>query len=104
MGKVWTLLLLPALALAQSVVTNLPTPPRIVHLQIPVNNAAAIESQKVGKGATTTLRAVLALPANFDARRSWPVLLVTAPSGGSAVQSLGGYTNTTLAAGWVAIA
>ena len=104
MGKIWMLLLLPALALAQNVATNAPTPPRIVQLQIPVNNAAAIESQKAGKGGTTTLRAVLALPANFDARRTWPVLLVTAPSGSSAVQSLGGYTNTALAAGWVTIA
>lgn len=104
MGKLWMLLVLPVLACAQTAATNAPAPARIVQVQVPVNNAAAIESQKIGLGGVTTLRAVLALPAGFDARRSWPVLLVTAPSGASAVQSLGGYTNTALALGWVVVA
>jgi len=83
MGKLWTLLLVPALACAQTATTNAPAPARIVEIKVPVNNAAAIESQNAGLGGVTTLRAVLALPAGFDARRSWPVLLVTAPSGAS---------------------
>ena len=94
----------PALACAQIAATNAPSPARIVEIKVPVNNAAAVESQKIGLGGVTTLRAVLALPAGFDARRAWPVLLVTAPSGASAVQSLGAYTNVALAAGWVVAA
>jgi predicted esterase len=104
MGKLWMLLLVPALSWAQSAATNAPAPARIVEIKVPVNNAAAIESEKIGLGGVTTLRAVLALPAGFDARRSWPVLLVTASSGSSAVQMLGAYTNTALAAGWVVAA
>jgi predicted esterase len=104
MGKLWMLFLVPAWACAQTATTNASAPARIVQIQVPVNNAAAIESQKIGLGGVTTLRAVVALPAGFDPRKSWPVLLVTAPSGGSAVQSLGAYTNTALAAGWVVTA
>jgi hypothetical protein len=106
MGKLWMLLVLPVLACAQTIVTNapVPAPARIVQIQVPVNNAAAIESQKIGLGGVTTLRAVVAMPAGFDPRKPWPVLLVTASSGSSAVQMLGAYTNTALAAGWVVTA
>lgn len=107
MRVLWMFVLVASPVLAWSAVSNVTataSSPRIVELKVPVNNAAAAELQKIGLGGVTTLRAMLALPAGFDARRSWPVVLVTAPSGASAVQSLGGYTNTALALGWVVAA
>jgi hypothetical protein len=52
----------------------------------------------------SALKGTVALPEGFDARKSWPVLVVTAPAGASAVQSLGGYTNVALSQGWVVAA
>src|ERR1044072_8007129 len=101
MTKALFLLMIPAFALAQPA-TN--TPPRILELKVPASVSANGEATRAGIPGVTTLSAVVALPAGFDPGRVWPVLLVTAPSGGSAVQSLGAYTNVALAQGWVVAA
>jgi hypothetical protein len=104
MAKLWLLLLTPTLALAAPAPTNPPAPPKIIQLSIPANSRVAIEASHAGVRGVATLKAVVALPEGFDPRRSWPVLIVTAPSGSSAVQSLWGYTNVALAQGWVVAA
>jgi len=96
------LLLFRAFAFAAE--TNSPAPARIVELNVPANNAAFVEAGRAGVPGITSLKAVIALPVGFDPRKSWPVLLVTAPSGSSAVHALGWYTNVALAEGWVVVA
>ncbi len=97
------LLLAPVLAFAQTV-TNQPVPPKVIHLTVPANGVAVVEASRSDVPGLTTLKAVVALPEGFDPRRAWPVLLVTAPSGASAVSSVSGYTNIALAQGWVVAA
>jgi predicted esterase len=101
MAKFLPLLLIPTFAFAQSA-TNMPA--RILELKIPAGISANGEANRVGIPGITTLRATVALPEGFDPRKVWPVLIVTAPSGASAVQSLSIYTNVALAQGWVVAA
>lgn len=63
-----------------------------------------MEAAHSGVTGLAKLKAVVALPEGFDPRRAWPVLLITAPSGASAVSSLRSYTNVALAQGWVVAA
>jgi predicted esterase len=103
MAKFWLLLLLVLTASAQPA-TNVPAPPRIVELKVAANTAANAEASRAGMPGVLTLKGAVALPAGFDPRRAWPVLLVTAPSGASAVQSMSAYTNIALQLGWVVVA
>jgi hypothetical protein len=104
MIKFWLALLSPALALGAPATTNPPSPPKIIQLSVPLNGRAAIEVHRAGLPGPGALKGVVALPQDFDPRRSWPVLLVTAPSGSSAVRSVSSYTNVALAHGWVVAA
>lgn len=104
--------LLPAAAMAQNVTngtvvgrtTNGPAPARIIEIKVAANIAANAEATRVGIPGILSLRGFMALPAGFDLRRAWPVLIVTAPSGASAVQSASGYTNVALGRGWIVAA
>lgn len=100
MAKLWALLLIPTFAVAQPS-TNTPAPARIIEIKVPANIAANAEAGRAGIPGVMTLKGIVALPEGFDPRRPWPVLLITAPSGASAVQSLSAYTNTALALGWI---
>jgi predicted esterase len=110
MAKLMAALLLPAVAIAQPVTnsalrtTNSPAPARIIELKVPANIAANAEATRIGIPGLTTLKGIIALPAGFDLRRAWPVLIITAPSGASAVQSFSAYTNVALPRGWVVAA
>jgi predicted esterase len=88
---------------AVSAQTNVTTPSKHVDLVVPLTSVASREAAKAGT-RPASLKAVVDIPANFDARRAWPVLLVCAPSGSSAVRAAQWYTNTAFAAGWVVIA
>ena len=105
MDKVWTaLLLVPVLANAQPAATNQASAARVLEIKVPINNLALREINRAGISGVGALKGVVALPAGFDPRKPWPVLLVVSPSGSSAVQSLSAYTNVALAAGWLAVA
>lgn len=104
MAKPWLALLFPVLAHGALMPTNSLSPAKIIQIAVPVSGRAAVEVHRAGIPGLANFNAIVALPRSFDPRRSWPVLLVTAPSGSSAVQSLSGYTNTALAEGWVVTA
>jgi hypothetical protein len=72
-------------------------------VQIPLTAGAAREAGKSGQ-RVTSLRAVVDLPAGFDHRKPWPVLLVCAPSGASAVSATRAFTNIALSSGWIVVA
>ena len=101
MQRLWAWLFFPWMACAA---TNPPSPPRVISLPVPANNAVFFETQRAGVPNLTSLKAVVALPEGFDARKAWPVLLVTASSGASAVQAWNAYTNVGLAEGWIVVA
>jgi hypothetical protein len=103
MAKHWVWLLLPLLASGQ-VATNQPAPARIIEIRAAASIAANAEAVRLGIPGVTTLKGAVALPEGFDLRLAWPVLLITSPSGASALQSLSAYTNTALALGWVVTA
>ncbi|HEY0549137.1 MAG TPA: hypothetical protein VGF13_06010 [Verrucomicrobiae bacterium] len=102
MRSFWLLCLCPALSFAAA--TNSPAPVKVIQLTVPANNGAFFEAQRIGVPNLTSLKAVIALPVGFDPRKPWPILLVTSPSGGSAVQSWTGYTNVALHEGWIVTA
>ncbi len=83
--------------------TNLAVAPKHVDLVVPLTPMAAREAANAGQ-RVAGLKASVDLPANFDARHVWPVLLVCAPSGSSAVGSTRGYTNIALKQGWLVVA
>ncbi len=104
MAKLWILIAVFPLAASAQIFTNAPAPSRVIEIHVAANIAANAEAARVGFLGVTKLKAAVALPAGFDLRRAWPVLLVTAPSGVSAMQSLNAYTNVALAAGWIVVA
>jgi len=95
--------LLCAFAIAASAQTNGSLPPKHVQLAVPLVGTAASEAARAG-ARVTALNAVVDMPRNFSPIRQWPVLLVCAPSGASAVAAARSYTNVALAEGWVVIA
>src|SRR5688572_23934056 len=99
------LLLAPAVMFGQ-IATNaaVPVPAKVIPLTLPANGIAVVEAANSGMRGLTTLKAVIALPEGFDPRRPWPILLVTAPSGASAISSVASYTNVALAEGWIVAA
>jgi hypothetical protein len=88
------LLLSSFLALAQSPATQ--APPRIISINVPANIAANAAAAKAGIPGVLALQGIVAIPKGFDPNRTWPVLLITAPSGASAVRSAGAFTNVAL--------
>ena len=104
MAKLLVLLALVPLFSAAQPVTITNAPARIIELKVPASIAANTEATRAGIPGVLALKAAVALPAGFDPRKTWPILLVTASSGGSAVQSLAAYTNVALAQGWVVAA
>ncbi len=102
MPKLWVLLLCPVLVFAQT--TNSIAPPKVIRFALPANGIAVVEAARSGIAGLTTLEAVVALPKGFDPRRPWPVLLITAPSGASAIAGFSRYTNVCLAANWLTVA
>lgn len=96
-------LLLIALSSRAAQTNAIVAPSMHVNLPVPLTGNAAIEAARAGQTAGP-LRGSVDMPAGFDARRSWPVLLVCAPSGSSAVSAARWYTNVALAQGWVVIA
>jgi predicted esterase len=102
MGKFCTWLLLPSLALAAA--TNPPAPIKVIELTVPANNAAFYEAQRKGVPNLKSLNGVVALPQGFDPKKTWPTLVVTTSSGGSAVQAWRSFTNVALGEGWIVTA
>ena len=98
----WVLFLCPALSFAA--VTNSLAPARAVRLTVPANNGAFFEAQRIGVANLAALKAVIAFPEGFDPKKPWPILLVTAPAGASAVQAWPAYTNVALREGWIVTA
>jgi hypothetical protein len=102
MGLHWVFIFLVSFTLVAAP-TNTIAPPLHADLAVPLSPLAAREAASAGQ-RVASLRASVDMPAGFDARRSWPVLLVCAPSGSSAVGSTRGYTNIALAQGWIVVA
>ena len=102
MRSFWVLFLCPALSFAAA--NNSAIPAKVIQLNVPANNGAFIEAQRIGVPNLATLKAVIALPEGFDPKKPWPILLVTASAGASAVQSWPAYTNVALREGWIVTA
>jgi predicted esterase len=98
----WVLFLCPALSFAAA--TNSPAPAKVIQLTVPANNGAFFEAQRIGVPHLASLKGVIALPEGFDPKKPWPILLVTASQGSSAVQSWPAYTNVALREGWIVTA
>jgi predicted esterase len=102
MGSQWVLSLF-AIFTCAAAQTNAPALSQHFDLPVPLNPIAAREAANAGQ-RVASLKGSVDIPANFDVRRSWPVLLVCAPSGSSAVNSARAYTNIALAQGWIVVA
>ena len=102
MRKFCALLLSPALAFAAT--TNSIAPAKVIQLSVPANNAAFVEASRAGVPGLTTLKGIIALPEGFNPAKPWPVMLVTASAGSSAVQAWHQYTNAGLSQGWIIVA
>jgi predicted esterase len=96
-------LLLAALSSRAAQTNAVAPPPMHVNLPVPLTGNAAFQAGSAGQRATP-LKGSVDIPAGFDARRAWPVLLVCAPSGSSAVGAARWYTNVALAQGWIVVA
>ncbi|MBI3416700.1 MAG: hypothetical protein HY043_15515 [Verrucomicrobia bacterium] len=100
------LALLPLAAWAQPIkfgLTNL-VPGRVFEFSIPLSAQAKGAANQAGNSFVNTARFGLAVPAGFDLKKPWQLLIVSSPSGGSPIAALRGYTNVALAEGWVLFA
>jgi hypothetical protein len=84
-------------------ITNVPAHARHIELAIPLTTGASREIAATGQ-RVTSLKASVDVPPAFDARSTWPVLLVCAPSGSSAVRASSSFTNIALGQGWIVVA
>jgi hypothetical protein len=76
---------------------------RIVEFFATPNAKAQFEGGKASR-QVPNVKGAVAVPPDFDPRKSWPLLIVSTPSGGSAIQAMRSYTNIALAEGWVVLA
>jgi predicted esterase len=83
--------------------TNEISPHQIIHFTVPLNARARSEASRLGHGGEPA-RGVLVLPAGFDLRKPCPLLIVSVPSGGSAIGMMRAYTNVALKEGWAVLA
>ncbi|MEO8426758.1 MAG: hypothetical protein ABI651_06560 [Verrucomicrobiota bacterium] len=66
--------------------------------------AARAQWESNQRGQTIqSVKVAIAVPDGFDPRKTWPLLIVSAPSGGSSVRSVSAYTGVALSAGWVVL-
>jgi hypothetical protein len=78
-------------------------PNKIVEFYATPNAKAQFEAGKASR-QVPNVKGAVAVPQDFDPRKSWPLLIVSTPSGGSAIQAMRAYTNVALAEGWVVLA
>jgi hypothetical protein len=78
-------------------------PNRVVEFFATPNAKAQFEAGKASR-QVPNVKGAVAVPRDFDPRKSWPLLIVSTPSGGSALQAMHAYTNVALAEGWVVLA
>lgn len=69
----------------------------------PLNVTAQSEVSRLGR-RENWVKGALVLPASFDLRKPCPLLIVSVPSGGSAMAAMRGYTNVALKLGWAVLA
>jgi hypothetical protein len=50
-----------------------------------------------------SVKVAIAVPDHFDPKKTWPLLIVSAPSGGSSVRSVPAYADVALRAGWIVL-
>src|ERR1051325_4186106 len=83
--------------------TNEINPGQIFLFAAPLNARARPEASRLGHGGEPA-RGALVLPAGFDLRKPCPLLVVSVPSGGSAIGMMRAYTNVALKEGWAVLA
>ena len=83
--------------------TNEISPGQIIQFTVPLNARARSEASPLGHGGEFA-RGALVLPAGFDLRKPCPLLIVSVPSGGSAIGMIRAYTNMAWREGWAVLA
>jgi predicted esterase len=83
--------------------TNEISPGQIIQFAVPLNARARAEASHLGHGGESA-RGALVLPTGFDLRKPCPLLIVSVPSGGSAIGMMRAYTNVAWKEGWAVLA
>ena len=100
------LVLWPAVAFAQTNTVKLGPvelePNKVREFYVAPDARAQWESNQRGQ-KIQNVKVALAVPDGFDPRKTWPLLIVSAPSGGSSVRSVSAYTGVALSAGWIVL-
>jgi hypothetical protein len=99
------LILLPGTLSGQTIWlgTNRVTPGQITEFAVAPNARAGMEAATAGR-RITMVKGAVAVPDGFNLIKPRPILIVSVPSGGSAIRAVPGYTNAALPAGWLVIA
>jgi predicted esterase len=95
--------LLPSPAQPLRLGTNEVVPCNLVQFTVSLNASARFAVAQAQRNATTA-KGGLIVPEGFDSRKPCPLLIVSVPSGGSAIASMRSYTNVALSRGWAVLA
>lgn len=83
--------------------TNIVLPGKLAEFTVPLTANARWWVAKTRRKADTA-RGGLVVPEGFDPRKPTPLLIVSVPSGGSAIGAIRSYTNIALSRGWAVLA
>ncbi len=81
-----------------------PTPGEILTLEVPLSDKRRAEAAKDGNPKLAHAKAALAVPQNFDAQKSWPILVISNTEAYSNIDSLQQFKQAAVDEGWVVMA
>src|SRR5687767_4933497 len=84
--------------------TNVVSPGKIIEFNAPLNGRGRMETSQLRLGATFARGAFVAPAAFTNLLKPCPLVILSVPSGGSAIGAMRGMTNTALIEGWAVLA
>jgi len=81
-----------------------PTPGEVSNFEVPLSQQRQAEAARLHNPKLRRAKVAIAVPTGFDSQKSWPLFIPINTESYSDIDTMGQYTETALAAGWVTMA